>query len=188
VLAWQGAGVTVPRIAVNLSARQVRAPEFVETIAAIIAETGIDADLLELELTESILMDPDAQRIEGFQLLRELGVHFSIDDFGTGYSSMSYVKQFPIGMLKIDQSFVRGLPSNANDAGITTAILAMARSLELDVIAEGVESSEQRAFLLSAQCPKLQGYLFSVPVPAEEMERMLRQVYLAVGPKAATPR
>ncbi len=185
VLAWQNAGVTTPRVAVNLSARQVRAPSFVGIVAGIIAETGIDADLLELELTESILMDPDAQRIEGLHQLRALGVHFAIDDFGTGYSSMSYVKRFPIGMLKIDQSFVRGLPHNANDAGITTAILAMARSLELDVIAEGVESNEQRAFLLKAQCPKLQGFLFSVPVPADEMEGLLRKVYLAVDPKAA---
>jgi len=152
----------------------LRAADFIARVTAIIAETGIGADLLELELTESILMDSELQRIEGLHQLRALGVHFSIDDFGTGYSSLAYVKRFPIGMLKIDQSFVRGLPHSANDAGITTAIIAMARSLDLEVIAEGVETREQRAFLQSAQCGKLQGYLFSPPVPPEKMERLLR--------------
>ena len=184
---WQRGGVTTPRVAVNVSARQLRAPEFIGSVAAIIAQTGISADLLELELTESALMDPDARRIDELHRLRALGVHFSIDDFGTGYSSMAYVKRFPIGMLKIDQSFVRGLPHSVNDAGITTAILAMARSLELDVIAEGVETREQRAFLQKAQCLKLQGYLFSRPLPPEEMERLLRLGYIRVDPGAAGP-
>lgn len=185
VRAWQAAGVATPRVAVNLSARQVRAPDFVDSVAAIIAETGIGADLLELELTESILMDSELQRIEGLHQLRALGVHFSIDDFGTGYSSLAYVKRFPIGMLKIDQSFVRGLPHSANDAGITTAIIAMARSLELDVIAEGVETSEQLAFLQKAQCSKLQGYLFSRPVPPEKIEQLLRLGRIALSAQAA---
>jgi EAL domain-containing protein (putative c-di-GMP-specific phosphodiesterase class I) len=99
---------------------------------------------------------------------------------------MTYVKRFPIGTLKIDQSFVSGLPHSVNDAGITTAILAMARSLDLDVIAEGVETHEQRAFLQRAQCPKLQGYLFSRPVPPEAMEHLLRQGYIGVGPSEVT--
>jgi diguanylate cyclase (GGDEF)-like protein len=179
---WQRGGVTTPRVAVNLSARQLRAPGFIDSVAAIIAETGVSPDLLELELTESILMDPDAHRIDELHRLRALGVHFSIDDFGTGYSSMAYVKRLPIGSLKIDKSFVRGLPESTNDAGITTAIMAMARSLELDVVAEGVETSAQRAFLRKVQCPKLQGYLFSPPVPAEEMEQLLRRGYIHIGP------
>jgi diguanylate cyclase (GGDEF)-like protein len=183
VMAWQRGGLATPRVAVNMSARQLRAPGFLGDVATIIAETGIGADLLELELTESMLMDPDAKRIEELHRLRALGVHFSIDDFGTGYSSMAYVKRFPIGTLKIDRSFVRGLPDSANDAGITTAILAMARSLELDVIAEGVETSRQREFLQAAKCPKMQGYLFSRPVPPEMMERLLRKGYIAVGLK-----
>jgi diguanylate cyclase (GGDEF)-like protein len=186
VRAWQLAGLATPRVAVNLSARQLRAPTFIGDVTAIIAETGIRADLLELELTESILMDSELQRIEGLHHLRALGVQFSIDDFGTGYSSLAYVKRFPIGMLKIDQSFVRGLPHSANDAGITTAIIAMAHSLDLDVIAEGVETLQQREFLHRAQCGKLQGYLFSPPVPPDMMERFLRQGYIALPTQAAT--
>jgi len=184
VRAWQVAGLATPRVAVNLSARQVRAADFIDSVAAVIAETGIRGDLLELELTESILMDSELHLIERLHQLRALGVHFSIDDFGTGYSSLAYVKRFPIGMLKIDQSFVRGLPHSTDDAGITTAIIAMARSLDLDVIAEGVETDAQRAFLQKAQCSKLQGYLFSPPVPPEKMERLLRQVCIA-PPSAA---
>ncbi len=176
---WQRQGLSPPRIAVNLSARQVRASEFVSGVLAVIGETGIGADLLELELTESILMDPDPSHIAGLNALRRAGVHFSIDDFGTGYSSMAYVKQFPIGMLKIDRSFVRGLPQSADDAGIVTAILAMAQSLGLDVIAEGVETDAQCAFLRAAKCPKLQGYLFSPPVPAERMATLLREGRIA---------
>jgi diguanylate cyclase (GGDEF)-like protein len=183
--AWQRGGLNTPRIAVNVAARQLRAREFVGDVIAIIAETGISADLLELELTESVLMDPDEWRIAELHRLRALGVRFSLDDFGTGYSSMAYVKRFPIAMLKIDMSFVRGLPHNANDAGITTAILAMARSLDLDVIAEGVETSEQHAFLLNARCPKLQGYLFSHPVPPDAMECLLRQGSIWAGPNEA---
>jgi predicted signal transduction protein with EAL and GGDEF domain len=179
---WRAAGLDTPRVAVNLSARQLQSPDFIARVAGIIAETGIQADLLELELTESILMDSELQRIEGLHQLRALGVHFSIDDFGTGYSSLAYVKRFPIGMLKIDQSFVRGLPHSANDAGITTAIIAMARSLDLEVIAEGVETREQRAFLQSAQCGKLQGYLFSPPVPPDKMERLLRAARIEPAP------
>jgi diguanylate cyclase (GGDEF)-like protein len=187
VRAWQQAGIDTPRVAVNLSGCQLRAPDFTGTVSRIIAEAGIRGDMLELELTESILMDPEAQRMEGLHRLRSIGVHFSIDDFGTGYSSMAYVKRFPIGMLKIDQSFVRGLPHSPNDAAIATAIIAMARSLDLDVIAEGVETPEQREFLCRAHCGKLQGYLFSPPVPPEKMEYLLRQGRIAAAGGAAVP-
>jgi len=112
-------------------------------------------------------------------------VHFSIDDFGTGYSSLSYIKRFPIGTLKIDQSFIHGLPRDADDAGITTAIISMARGLDLDVIAEGVETREQLDFLQRAQCPKLQGYLFSYPLPPDEMEVLLRRGRIALSPERA---
>ena len=172
---WQRGGVSVPRVAVNVSARQLAAADFLDSVEAIIVTTGVAAELLELELTESILMDPEAKRIKELFHLRAMGVHFSIDDFGTGYSSLSYIKRFPIGTLKIDQSFVHGLPQNADDAGITTAIISMARSLDLEVIAEGVETPEQLDFLQRAQCPKLQGYLFSRPLPPDEMEALLRR-------------
>ena len=182
---WQQDGVSVPRVAVNVSARQLGAPDFLDTVAAIIVASGVGAERLELELTESILMDPEAKRIQGLLRLRAMGVHFSIDDFGTGYSSLSYIKRFPIGTLKIDQSFVHGLPHNADDAGITTAIISMARGLDLEVIAEGVESREQLDFLQRAQCPKLQGYLFSHPLPADEMEALLRRGRIALPAKDA---
>ncbi|WP_288131227.1 bifunctional diguanylate cyclase/phosphodiesterase, partial [Accumulibacter sp.] len=175
LLEWQQRGVCTARVAVNVSARQLRSPSFLDRVAAIIAETGISAEQLELELTESILMDPESRQVQGLYRLRALGVHFAIDDFGTGYSSLSYIKRFPIGMLKIDQSFVRGLPDGANDAGIATAIIAMARSLDLDVIAEGVETRQQCEFLRQAKCPKLQGYLFSRPLPPDEVEILLRR-------------
>jgi diguanylate cyclase (GGDEF)-like protein len=171
---WQRAGVFAPRVAVNLSARQVHAPDLFRCVSAIIAETGIAPELLELELTESVLMNPEEPLIEEMRLLSQLGVHFAIDDFGTGYSSMNYVRRLPIGTVKIDRSFVRGAPGNAADAGITKAILAMAQSLGLDVVAEGVETVEQRAFLQAAQCPRLQGHLFGPPVAPEMMEFMLR--------------
>jgi diguanylate cyclase (GGDEF)-like protein len=180
VMAWQQRGVNTPRVAVNVSARQVRTSDFIGRVGAIIEETGIDANQLELELTESILMDTDPHRIEGLALLRAQGVHFSIDDFGTGYSSLSYVKRFPITMLKIDQSFVRGLPGNANDVGIITAIVAMAHSLDLEVIAEGVENRAQADYLQQAKCGKLQGYLFSRPLPPDEAEYLLRQGRIAL--------
>ncbi len=179
---WQATGLATPRVAVNVSARQLRAHDFLGSVAAIIAETGIEPGQVELELTESILMEPEARRIDGFHRLRALGVHFSIDDFGTGYSSLSYVKRFPIGMLKIDQSFVRGLPGNADDAGITTAIIAMAHSLGLEVIAEGVETRAQLDFLRRANCQKIQGYLFSRPRPPDEVEQLLRQGSIRLPP------
>jgi diguanylate cyclase (GGDEF)-like protein len=179
---WQAMGLATPRVAVNVSARQLRAHDFLGSVAAIIAETGIEPNQVELELTESILMEPEARRIDGFHRLRALGVHFSIDDFGTGYSSLSYVKRFPIGMLKIDQSFVRGLPGSADDAGITTAIIAMAHSLGLEVIAEGVETRAQLEFLRQANCQKIQGYLFSRPRPPDEVEALLRRGSISLPP------
>ncbi|HNE13075.1 MAG TPA: EAL domain-containing protein [Accumulibacter sp.] len=173
IVRWQARAVHAPRVAVNISARQLRSANFLDKVATTIAATGIAPERLELELTESILMDPEARQVQGLYRLRQLGVHFSIDDFGTGYSSLSYIKRFPIGMLKIDQSFVRGLPDSINDAGIATAVIAMARNMQLEVIAEGVETPAQLDFLRQAQCPKVQGYLFSRPLPADEAEKLL---------------
>ncbi len=174
VCRWQAQGMKSPRVAVNISARQLRSARFLDTVTETISATGIAPDLLELELTESILMDPEARQVQGLYRLQQLGVHFSIDDFGTGYSSLSYIKRFPIGMLKIDQSFVRGLPDSVNDAGIATAVIAMAHNMQLEVIAEGVETVAQLEFLRQANCPKVQGYLFSRPLPANDIEALLR--------------
>ena len=175
VMAWRERGVVAPRVAVNVSARQVRSSGFSDRVTAIIEDTGVGADQLELELTEGTLMDADARRIEGLSRLRAQGVHFSIDDFGTGQSSLSSIRRLPVSMVKIDQSFVHGLPGNANDAATVSAIIAMASSLGLDVMAEGVENSAQADCLKRAKCGKLQGYLFSGPLPPDETEVVLRQ-------------
>lgn len=135
--------------------------------------------MLELELTENLLIDTDPAQLEDLQRIRDSGVHFALDDFGTGYSSLSYLKRLPIETLKIDRSFVSGVPHKADDVAITTAIVAMARSLGLEVVAEGVETAAQRDFLHHIGCRKMQGYLFSPPLPAAQMEQLLRQ--------AATP-
>jgi predicted signal transduction protein with EAL and GGDEF domain/FixJ family two-component response regulator len=173
--AWRDAGLGPLCVAVNLSGRQVRRDNFVRFVLETVSEVGIDPSLLELELTESILMDLASGDDEKLCRLRDAGIRFSIDDFGTGYSSLSYVKRLPIDALKVDQSFVTGLPGNANDAAITRAIISMASSLGIPVIGEGVETPAQAAFLRSAGCHKLQGYLFGRPAPAHEIETLLRE-------------
>lgn len=179
VMAWRERGVVAPRVAVNVSARQVRSSGFRDRVTAIIEDTGVDADQLQLELTEGTLMDADARRIEGLSRLRAQGVHFSINDFGTGHSSLSSISRFPVSMLKIDQSLVHGLPGDANDAATVSAIIAMASSLGLDVMAVGVENCAQAECLKRAKCGKLQGYLFSAPLPPDETEVVLRQGRIA---------
>ena len=172
--AWQRAGIAPARIAVNLSGRQLRMPDFTLGLMALLAHHGLDAGRLVLELTEGLVMDGDPVIAAELHRLRAAGVHFALDDFGIGYSSIAHLKRLPIGSLKIDRSFVHGLFDNPNDAGITTAILAMARHLGLDVVAEGVETAAERDFLREAGCRTMQGYLFSPPRPAAEMETLLR--------------
>jgi diguanylate cyclase (GGDEF)-like protein len=171
---WRDQGPGAIRTAVNLSGRQLRDPKFVDDVRAAIAEAGIGADVLELELTESILMDSADATVARMRALRDDGVSFSIDDFGTGYSSMSYLKRFPIGTLKIDRSFVRGLPLESDDVAITRAIISMAHSLRMDVVAEGVESTAQAAFLRAAGCDKLQGYLYGKPMSEQAIAELVR--------------
>jgi diguanylate cyclase (GGDEF)-like protein len=171
--AWRDAGLRVPRCAVNLSARQLVTDTLVDDVARALADHRLEADALEVEITESVLMaDPErANRI--LQALHGMGVHVSIDDFGTGYSSLAYLKRFPAQTVKIDRSFVSGLPDDRDDAAITQAVIAMAHSLGLEVVAEGVETKAQLDFLLRLGCDQAQGYFISRPVPADQLQRML---------------
>ncbi|MFT6152734.1 MAG: diguanylate cyclase (GGDEF)-like protein/PAS domain S-box-containing protein [Bermanella sp.] len=167
MIEWQETGFTVPKVAVNLSARQFKDPEILDRICRIVDETGVDPELIELELTESILMDDVERTLAVLNEARNMGFSLSIDDFGTGYSSLSYLRQFPVNNLKIDQSFIRNLPYNEADGQITRTIVAMANNLGLGVIAEGVETLEQRKFLEEIGCYKLQGFMYSQPVSAD---------------------
>jgi len=171
--AWQDAGYVVPRVAVNLSARQFHQKNLVETIVRILNETGVEARFLELEITEGILMENTDEVIETLHQLKEMGLEISIDDFGTGYSSLSYLKQFPIDSLKIDRSFVMDIAADLDDAAIVTAIIALAHSLRMKVIAEGVEDAEQLAFLTEQGCDQYQGFYFSKALAASDIMAML---------------
>ena len=148
---------------------QFQQVDFIERVAAVLATAGLPAARLELELTESILMDAD-EALHRLAALERLGVQLAIDDFGTGYSSFGYLKRFPIRRLKIDRSFVKGLPGDESDAGIVRAMIQLARSLRLKVVAEGVETPAQRDFLLQAGCDEYQGYLFAPALPPEAFE------------------
>ncbi len=170
---WQADGLPRLRMAVNLSAHQFRQYNLIETVAGVLAKTGLDAHCLELELTESLIMQHVEENITTLEKLSAMGVQISIDDFGTGYSSLSYLKRFPIDRLKIDQSFVRDITVDPDDAAINSAIIAMAKSLKLKVIAEGVESREQLIFLRRQGCDEAQGYYFSKPLPAEKFAQLL---------------
>jgi diguanylate cyclase (GGDEF)-like protein/PAS domain S-box-containing protein len=160
-------------VAVNLSARHFKHKDLVSTIARILNETGFNPNHLELEVTESIIMENAETTIATLRELKAMGVCLSIDDFGTGYSSLSYLKRFPIDILKIDQSFVRDISTDADDAAIATAIISLAHSLKLKVIAEGVETEEQLIFLHTHECDRVQGYLFSKPIPVEAFKEVL---------------
>ncbi|RJG04610.1 EAL domain-containing protein [Noviherbaspirillum sedimenti] len=172
---WQDAGLGELRVAVNLSARQFTQKDLVKSIANVLRECGLAPHCLELELTESMLMDDVERAIGILRDLAGLGVQISVDDFGTGYSSLAYLKRLPIDVLKIDQSFVRDISIDPDDAAIVATIVSLAHSLRLQVIAEGVETAEQLEFLRDHGCDAMQGYYFSKPVPADQFEAMLRQ-------------
>ena len=172
--AWEvGPALEQITLAVNISARQFRHAGFVDDIAGVLASTGVNPARLKLEITESMMLDDIEGTIERLSRLKALGVSLSIDDFGTGYSSLSYLKRLPLDQLKIDQSFVRDLTDDPNDAVIVQAIIAMAQRLGLDIIAEGVETEAQRQFLLEHGCSHFQGYLFSRPLPSADFEHFL---------------
>jgi diguanylate cyclase (GGDEF)-like protein len=170
--AWQEGGLPPLRLVVNLSSRQLKRG-FPDTVAAILQETGLAARCLGLELTESMLVNHQQEDTDTLRALRAMGLHLSVDDFGTGYSSFSYLKHFPMDALKIDRSFVREIVTSPGDAAITTAIIAMAHALGLTVVGEGVETDAQRLVLRNQGCDRMQGYLFSRPVPADEFARFL---------------
>ncbi|OYY94953.1 MAG: hypothetical protein B7Y41_05180 [Hydrogenophilales bacterium 28-61-23] len=171
---WRGNPATRHlRLAVNVSARQFRQRDFVQQVESVLLEYAIDASLLKLELTESLVLDDVADTIAKMRALKILGVGFAMDDFGTGHSSLSYLKQLPLDQLKIDQSFVRDIATDPNDAAIVQTIIVMANSLGLDVIAEGVETQAQLEFLRQRGCPAFQGYLFSRPVALAQFEALL---------------
>jgi len=170
---WIRAGLEPPPLAVNISEVQMRRGNLLAVVADIIDRHALPPGHLELEITEGFIMHQSDERVAQLAGLREMGVSLAIDDFGTGYSSLSYLKRFPIDKLKIDQSFVRGLPADSDDAAICRAIIAMGRSLGLRTVAEGVESPAQQEFLHQAGCEFMQGYLYAEPMPAEEFERRL---------------
>ncbi|HIJ83428.1 MAG: putative diguanylate kinase [Magnetococcales bacterium] len=175
VRTWRSMGWKHLRVAVNLSARQVQGQDIVRQVADILADTGLGSDGLELEITESIAMSDITRTIGIITEFRQMGLHISIDDFGTGYSSLSYLKSLPLHALKIDQSFVRDLVENSEDASIVTSIISMAAAMNLEVVAEGVETEAQLAFLAKHHCSHAQGYFFSRPVSAEAFLELLQK-------------
>ena len=172
--AWRAEGIDGIRMAVNLSAQQLRSPGLVQSVATMLKHHGLKGCDLELEITESVAMENPERAITQLQALRELGIHLAIDDFGTGYSSLAYLKRLPIQVLKLDRTFVRDIETDPSDAEISVATLALAHNLGLEVIAEGVETEGQRDFLIRHQCDYLQGYLFSRPLPAEDALAFIR--------------
>lgn len=166
---WSELGKKGIKIAINISPKQFLQPKLVETIKESIRKHKIEPSLLEIEITEGAMQDT-AETSPILNSLKELGVTISIDDFGTGYSSLNYIKQFPIDVLKIDQSFVRDVINSEKDAAITTTIIHLANSLGIEVVAEGIEEKEQAEFLMRANCHKGQGYLFSRPISATDVE------------------
>jgi EAL domain-containing protein (putative c-di-GMP-specific phosphodiesterase class I) len=182
--AWQVEGLPPLSIAINISSVELRDAGFVAGVRAILMETGLAPNHLELELTETFLVQDSQSTATVLRSLKETGVQLALDDFGTGFSSLSHLKRFPVDTLKIDQSFVRKLTTDPGDAGIVSAVISMGRSLHMRVVAEGVETAEQLEFLRRYRCPEGQGYYFSHPVAAEEFVHLLER---GVAPPRPTP-
>jgi len=173
--AWQDAGLQPIEVTVNVSARQFQRKNTLGQIKAALKDSGLDPTYLEIELTESTIMQKPDRAAEVLNKLKAMGVHIAIDDFGTGYSSLSYLKKFPVDALKIDRSFVGEITTTPDDAAITKAVIAMAHSLNLQVVAEGVETLEQLQYLYELGCDEMQGYFVSAAVAPEEMARLLSE-------------
>ncbi|AZE98606.1 Sensory box/GGDEF family protein [Pseudomonas orientalis] len=172
--AWREMGLAPLRMSVNISAIDLRQRDFVDNLVAILEETGLPPALLELEITESVLMQHVDETVDTLQKIKAMGVRLALDDFGTGYSSITYLRRFPIDVLKIDQSFVRGLSVNNQDEQLISAIIGMGKSLALNIIAEGVETVEQLNFLKARQCEEGQGFLFSKALPPKDFVQLLQ--------------
>ncbi|HRQ62071.1 MAG TPA: EAL domain-containing protein, partial [Alphaproteobacteria bacterium] len=170
---WQSMGIDI-RIAINVSAAQFAQGDMVESVAQVLQETGVSPHKMELEVTESVFMDDIQHTIQTLQNLHALGVELAIDDFGTGYSSLSYLRQFPIDRLKIDQSFIRNALNNPDDAAIAKTIVGLGHSLNLKVIAEGVETKEHEDFLVKHNCDEVQGFRYSRPVPHDDFIKFVQ--------------
>jgi EAL domain-containing protein (putative c-di-GMP-specific phosphodiesterase class I) len=172
--AWQREGFPPLRVGINVSATQLKDPKFAEVVTHIVSESKIDPKWINLEITESVVMDDIKEAVGKFRQLHDVGITVAIDDFGIGYSSLSYLRDFPVDQLKMDRSFVQNLPRQTNDANIARHIVAMAHEVGLSVIAEGIETAEQFEFLKSLGCNEGQGFLLSKPVPPEEFANLLR--------------
>ena len=179
--AWQDIGLAPIRIAVNISAVELRANDFLKRVSVTLAETGLDPRLLELELTETFLVQDSTATLAVLQDLKQLGLNLALDDFGTGYSSLNHLKRFPIDTLKIDRSFVHTIATNADDASIVGAVISMGKNLHMRVVAEGVETREQLSFLQDRECPFGQGYYFSRPLTGQACTQLLRRGILVDG-------
>jgi EAL domain-containing protein (putative c-di-GMP-specific phosphodiesterase class I) len=174
-VAWQEQGLPPMRMAVNLSPRQFTDPNLLEDIREALAKSGMTPQLLELEITESMVMQNPEEAKRVLAALKKIGVHLSIDDFGTGYSSMSLIKQFPIDTIKVDRSFVRDLPIDANDRAITKTVIALGKALNLTIVAEGVETAAQEEFLRDQHCDEIQGFLFTKPLAGDDFAAFARE-------------
>ncbi len=176
LVSWRAAGIAVPRVAVNVSARQVRTPKFAEHVLAIVEKAGVAPTDLEIELTESSLTEDSAQAFAVFATLRQAGIRIAIDDFGTGYSSLSYLAQYPVDVVKIDQSFVRNIEDENESPYVVQAVILLARGMKMESIAEGVETDGQRRMLRELGCDTLQGFCFAKPCPAELIPHLLARI------------
>jgi EAL domain-containing protein (putative c-di-GMP-specific phosphodiesterase class I) len=180
---WRRKELPAPRVSVNVSAIQLRSERFVRDLARLLEAAAPDDRGLDIEITESLLMENLELAIQKLVEIRRMGVEIALDDFGTGYSSLSYIAKLPIQAIKIDRSFIRGVTENPSDTAVATAVLSLAQSLHLKAIAEGVETEDQARLLRLLRCDEMQGYLYSPPVPAERIEALLR----AEGAGAVTP-
>jgi len=177
---WQLQGLPAIPVAVNLSVRQLR-KHIAQTVLRVLDETGLEARWLDLELTEHVMMQDAEATLTTLGSLRNMGVKLSIDDFGTGYSSLAYLKRLPIDRVKIDRSFIRDVTEDPDDRAIASAIIGMGHTLRLNVVAEGVETQPQLAFLRAEGCDEAQGYLFGRPMPAAEFAELLQQKRIAAA-------